>query len=38
VIGDSATLSADAGWRALFDDGIARGCYRSVFEIDGAVG
>jgi predicted DNA helicase len=38
VIADSATLSADPGWRSLFDDAIARGCYRSVFEIDGAVG
>jgi len=37
VIADSATLSSDAGWRSLFDDAIARGCYRSVFEIDGAV-
>jgi ATP-dependent RNA/DNA helicase IGHMBP2 len=38
VIADSATLSGDAGWRSLFDDAIARGFYRSVFEIDGAVG
>jgi len=37
VIGDSATLSADPTWRALFDDAIARGAYRSVFEIDRAV-
>jgi predicted DNA helicase len=38
VIADSATLSADAGWRSLFDDAIARGFYRSAFEIDGATG
>jgi ATP-dependent RNA/DNA helicase IGHMBP2 len=38
VVADSATLSSDAGWRSLFDDAIARGCYRSVFEIDGAFG
>lgn len=37
VIGDSATLSSDANWRALFDHAIAVGGYRSVFEIDGAV-
>jgi ATP-dependent RNA/DNA helicase IGHMBP2 len=37
VIGDSATLCTDAAWRSLFDDAIARGHYRSVFEIDGAV-
>jgi hypothetical protein len=38
VVGDSATLSTDAAWRSLFDDAIARGCYRSAFEIEGAVG
>ena len=38
LVGDSATLSVDPVWRALFDDAIARGAYRSVFEIDGAVG
>jgi ATP-dependent RNA/DNA helicase IGHMBP2 len=38
VLGDSATLSTDAGWRSLFDDAIARGRYRSAFEIEGAVG
>jgi superfamily I DNA and/or RNA helicase len=38
VIGDSATLSADEHWRALFDHGIAAAAYRSVFEIEGAVG
>ena len=37
VVGDSATLSSDATWRALFDDAIARGVHRSVFEIAGAV-
>jgi superfamily I DNA and/or RNA helicase len=37
VVGDSATLSTDAHWRALFDHAIAVGSYRSVFEIDGAV-
>ncbi len=38
VIGDSATLSADPNWRALFDHAIAIDSYRSVFEIDGALG
>ncbi len=34
VIGDSATLSTSPVWRALFDDAIARGAYRSVFELN----
>ncbi len=38
VVGDSATLAADATWRSFFDDAIARGRHRSVFEIEGAVG
>jgi predicted DNA helicase len=38
IVGDSATLSADEDWRALFDHAIAARAYRSVFEIDGAVG
>ena len=33
VVGDSATLSADPEWRALFEDAIARTAYRSAFEI-----
>jgi hypothetical protein len=33
VVGDSATLSADALWSAFFDDAIARGAHRSVFEV-----
>lgn len=33
VVGDSATLSSNDTWRALFDDAIARGAYRSVFEL-----
>jgi len=37
VVGDSATLSSDATWRALFDHAIATDSYRSVFEVDGAV-
>ncbi len=37
VVGDLATLSTDAHWRALFDHAIAVGSYRSVFEIDGAL-
>lgn len=37
VVGDSATLSADGNWRALFDHAIAVSGYRSVFEIDGAL-
>jgi superfamily I DNA and/or RNA helicase len=37
VVGDSATLSSDPTWRALFDDAIARCVHRSVFEIEGAV-
>lgn len=37
VVGDSATLSSDSTWRALFDDAVARGAHRSVFEIEGAV-
>ena len=37
VIGDSATLSADGNWRALFDHAIAVSGYRSVFELDGAL-
>jgi ATP-dependent RNA/DNA helicase IGHMBP2 len=37
IIGDSATLSADTDWRALFDHAIAAALYRSVFEIPGAV-
>jgi hypothetical protein len=37
VMGDSAALSTDAHWRALFDHAIAVGSYRSVFEINGAV-
>ena len=38
VVGDSATLSTHAAWRALFDDAIDRGAHRSVFEMPGAVG
>ena len=37
IVGDSATLSSDATWRALFDHAIATDSYRSVFEVDGAV-
>ena len=37
VVGDSATLSSDSTWRTLFDDAVARGAHRSVFEIEGAV-
>ena len=37
VVGDSATLSSDATWRALFDHAIATDSYRSVFEVEGAV-
>ena len=37
VVGDSATLSSDSTWRSLFDDAVARGAHRSVFEIEGAV-
>lgn len=33
VVGDSATLSADETWRALFDHAIASGAYRSAFEL-----
>ena len=33
VVGDSATLSADEHWRALFDHAIAVGAYRSAFEL-----
>ncbi len=33
VVGDSATLSSDERWRALFDHAIATGAYRSAFEI-----
>jgi predicted DNA helicase len=33
VVGDSATLSGDARWRALFDLAMAEGGYRSVFEL-----
>ena len=33
VVGDSATLSADEHWRALFDHAIAGGAYRSAFEL-----
>jgi superfamily I DNA and/or RNA helicase len=33
VIGDSATLSSDAHWQALFDHAIATERYRSVFEL-----
>lgn len=33
VVGDSATLSADEHWRALFDHAIAAGAYRSAFEL-----
>jgi ATP-dependent RNA/DNA helicase IGHMBP2 len=38
VIGDSATLATHPVWRAYFDDAVADGGHRSVFEIDGAVG
>jgi ATP-dependent RNA/DNA helicase IGHMBP2 len=33
VIGDSATLSSDERWRALFDHAIATSAYRSAFEL-----
>jgi ATP-dependent RNA/DNA helicase IGHMBP2 len=33
VVGDSATLSNDERWRALFDTAIAQGAYRSAFEL-----
>ena len=33
VVGDSATLSSDPRWRALFDHAIATGAYRSAFEV-----
>jgi predicted DNA helicase len=33
VVGDSATLSADERWRALFDHAISTGGYRSAFEL-----
>jgi ATP-dependent RNA/DNA helicase IGHMBP2 len=33
VLGDSATLSTNETWRALFDHAIAVGAYRSVFEL-----
>ena len=33
IIGDSATLSHNEHWRALFDSAIAQGCYRSAFEL-----
>lgn len=33
VVGDSATLSTDERWRALFDHAIAHGAYRSAFEL-----
>lgn len=37
IVGDSATLSTDEDWRALFDHAIAEGGYRSAFEIEGVV-
>mgnify|MGYP003342483219 CR=1 FL=1 len=33
VVGDSATLSSDERWRALFDHAIATSSYRSAFEL-----
>jgi hypothetical protein len=33
VVGDSATLSTNEHWRALFDAAIAQGAYRSAFEL-----
>ncbi len=33
IVGDSATLSNDENWRALFDTAIAQGAYRSAFEL-----
>jgi predicted DNA helicase len=33
VVGDSATLSGNERWRALFDHAIANSAYRSAFEI-----
>jgi superfamily I DNA and/or RNA helicase len=33
VVGDSATLSTDEHWRALFEHAIAAGAYRSAFEL-----
>lgn len=33
VVGDSATLSNNDHWRALFDAAIAQGAYRSAFEL-----
>ncbi len=33
VVADSATLSANPTWRALFDAAMATGAYRSVFEL-----
>lgn len=35
VIGDSATLSSDPLWAGFFEHAIARGAYRSCFELDG---
>jgi superfamily I DNA and/or RNA helicase len=33
VLGDSATLSHDPLWSSFFDHAMARGAYRSVFEL-----
>jgi len=33
IVGDSATLSTNDTWRALFDHAIASNSYRSAFEI-----
>jgi hypothetical protein len=33
IVGDSAMLSTDETWRALFDHAIAAGAYRSAFEL-----
>jgi superfamily I DNA and/or RNA helicase len=33
IVGDSATLSSDERWRALFDHAIANASYRSAFEL-----